>query len=419
MNRLAFNSLVLVIANFSNAALGFVLAVMIGRVLGVEDLGRYTLALSWALGLSMLADLGLSTLLTREVARQAEETSRYLTAAVLIKTVISFALMFFLYVAAPILSADAASATAMRIAAPFLYLNALYTSFTAIFRAFQRMTPILVLNTGGLVIQIGAAWWLLANGRRALELTALAVAIQLIQVIAAYVIYRAHYRPHLPRRALDASFFKTIGRAAFPFAVAGLLGAAQLRANVLLLGSLLDARAVGLFGAASRWTEATKMIPSGFFGALFPALSAQTNQPEALERTFQRAERVVLLFGVAAALLLTLAASPLLGFTFGEAFAPAAPVLQTLGWALLPWLWNGVMGLYLYALGDEHFVNWISAAGLVVLLGAGTVCMAQWGATGAAIAALASECCMTILYHRRCEILRRRRMTWNTLGSMQ
>lgn len=420
MKRLAFNSLVLILGNFTNAALVFVLSVVVGRALGVAEFGRYSLALAWALSLGLFADLGLATLLTRDLARQPGATASYLMTSSLIKSVVSIVCMVMLWVAAPYTSSDATTVIAIRLAVPLIWINSLYSSLTAIFRAFQRMMPILVLNVGTLLLQIVFSLALIARGGHAAELVGVAVVVQAAQLAAAFGIFLLRYRlPPDPSLIFNLSALaRQMLRDTIPFAIAGLLGALQLRANVLMLGSIQGDRGVGLFGAASRWTEVAKMGPNGFFGALFPALSSLAAKDTAeLERTFRRAERAMLFFGIIGAPLLYLAAPVLIRATYGDAFSDAVPVLQILGWQIVPYLWNGIMGLYLYALGDEHFVNAISTAGIIVLVTTGVPLVMNWGASGAAIAALLSEAAMTVLFRGRCLKLQQRSIKWKTLGS--
>ena len=410
MRRVAFNSAILLGVNLTGAGLGFVLSVVTARALGVDDFGRYTLALAWSFALGLFGEFGLNTLLTRDLAQRRADVSAYLTAATLIKTMLSLALIAALEWAAPVVSRDPPTIGAIRLAAPLIWLNALYGSFTAIFRAFERMLPILLLNTGGLIVQLGLTVIVVATGGHLIELVGLAVAVQLAQIIAAYAIYRARFRS-VPARGFDLRLVKQLGRVALPFAIAGVLGAIQLRANVLLLGSLRGESAVGIFSAAARWAEAAKVLPYAFFGAIFPRLSFLAREPAGqLELTFRRSEQWLLVFALVAALALTLAAHPLLVSTYGAAFAPAVPTLQILGWLIVPALWNGLTVLYLYALGGEGFVNWVSAASLALQILAAFPLIALWGAAGAALSSLVGECAMVIPFwlRRRSQALRRR-----------
>ncbi|MBN8621087.1 MAG: oligosaccharide flippase family protein, partial [Anaerolineae bacterium] len=81
-NRLSRNTLILLVSNIGSALLLFALSAIIGRAYGKEGLGVYSTAMAWVFPLSLIAEFGLNTLLTREIARQPERERAYLTTAV-------------------------------------------------------------------------------------------------------------------------------------------------------------------------------------------------------------------------------------------------------------------------------------------------------------------------------------------------
>ena len=183
-------------------------------------------------------------------------------------------------------------------------------------------------------------------------------------------------------------------RQAWPFALAAVLNALQLRLNVLVLERLSGDNGGGLYAAASRFVEAGRLVPSAMFGALFPALSSLAAQPQAMHRTFIIAARLLLAFGVAFAIAMTLFGGGLIRLTYdprGVAFAGAAPVLTVLAWSLVPSLLRGGATLYLYGQGREHLVNTITVVALIAQAIVGWLLIMQWGALGGAITVIIIE----------------------------
>src|SRR4051812_48769573 len=82
------NTLILLVSNFSSAAFGLVISILIARGMGDVALGTYSLALAWSLTLAQFADLGMNTLLTRDLARAPHLTASYLRASLLAKTIL-------------------------------------------------------------------------------------------------------------------------------------------------------------------------------------------------------------------------------------------------------------------------------------------------------------------------------------------
>jgi O-antigen/teichoic acid export membrane protein len=178
---------------------------------------------------------------------------------------------------------------------------------------------------------------------------------------------------------------------AWPFALAGILAAIQLRLGVILLERLTNASEVGLYVAASRFVEAGRMIPNALFGALFPILAALVANPTEMARIFWRVMLGLTILGAALGILFSLFASPIIRLTYHDEFLPAAPVLQIAMWSLLPSMLRGARTLYWYARGREGFVNAVTAASLALQIAFSLWLIPQQGALGVALVILVVE----------------------------
>src|SRR5258708_9566614 len=144
-----------------------------------------------------------------------------------------------------------------------MILDPWYGLYTALFRAFQQMWPILIVNVGGLALQLAFTFAAIRGGAGLLGVAATVAAINVLQLILAWGLWRK-YRPALNTLpAVDQPpNVRNVLRRAWPFALAAVLGALQLRLNILLLERLSGDMAVGLYSAASRFVEAGRLIPS-------------------------------------------------------------------------------------------------------------------------------------------------------------
>ena len=104
-DRLSRNTLALLISNGGSALLSFGLSVLIGRllvedalglerrvdpaligrVLGQEGLGVYAAALAWVFPLSLLAEMGIGTLITRDIAQTPDAAHAYVRQSVRVR----------------------------------------------------------------------------------------------------------------------------------------------------------------------------------------------------------------------------------------------------------------------------------------------------------------------------------------------
>ncbi|MCA9907716.1 MAG: oligosaccharide flippase family protein, partial [Anaerolineae bacterium] len=121
--RLSTQTITLAISNVGTAGLSFLLAALIGRALGAEGLGIYGVALAWVMPLALIAEFGLGTLITREIARDATRTGDLVHAAVRARQIMGGAATLLLLIAAPLLSADPLTAIGLQISAPLVLIQ--------------------------------------------------------------------------------------------------------------------------------------------------------------------------------------------------------------------------------------------------------------------------------------------------------
>ncbi|MFN8447320.1 MAG: oligosaccharide flippase family protein [Anaerolineae bacterium] len=157
------------------------------------------------------------------------------------------------------------------------------------------------------------------------------------QLVAAWVVYRRKFisLTSPPSRAAHPlsppawgegdgvrgeSSLLPLLRRAFPFALAAVFAALQIRLSVILLERLATTAEVGYFSAASRFVEAARTIPNAFFGALFPALALLAADRLRMARTFRRSLIGLGAFGAAAGVGFSLLALPVIRLTYGDGF---------------------------------------------------------------------------------------------------
>jgi O-antigen/teichoic acid export membrane protein len=107
-SRISRNTITLLTSNVGSAALSFILSVLIGRVLKQDGLGVYTAALAWVFPLSLIAEFGLASLMTRDIAQTPDSADDYLRSTTLARLWIGGGLMLALVIFAPALSSDPA-----------------------------------------------------------------------------------------------------------------------------------------------------------------------------------------------------------------------------------------------------------------------------------------------------------------------
>lgn len=389
---LSHNTLTLLVSNTGSAVLSFLLSVLIGRTLGQDGLGIYAAALAWVFPLALVAEFGVATLMTRDLAQNPAETTVYLRSVMIARLALGGGLMLALVLAAPLMSDHPAVARGVQLSAPLVLLFPLFSTFSAVFRARQVMWPIPWLNIGMLVVQVTLTALVFWRGGGVLAALAVNTLTSAGQVAAAWGVWRRwFYAGDIAARPVASLQITVLLKRAWPFAVAAVLAALQLRLNTVLLERLAATAEVGYYAAAARFVEAGRVAPNALFGALLPAFMVLARYPVELERLYRRVMLGLGVFGAALGGLFTLFGAAVLRLTYGTAFDPAVPSLSIVMWSLLPGLLRGGLTLRCFAVGQEWRANRVNVVVLGLQSVLGLALMPRYGAAGAAAAALLAD----------------------------
>ena len=402
-------------SNIVRGGVAFALSLVLGRALGVERFGRWVLCSTWASTLTVLADLGLGMLLTRDGARVAGSGFRVAGSlgsrgslgsqgsmgslcggAVVIRALAAVAGALAMIVGASWLAGDPETVRGLQMAAILGVAGAVYGCFGAAFRSQPAWVPaILTLETAWHAAQLAVSWLLLraAPSTGIPLLIAVAVVVQVAQIVSALALWRAAFGHAGRLRITSWSETRAIVRRALPFAGIGVIANLQTRLAPLMLGYLATQTELGAFGAAAKFGATARLAPGAIFAGALPVLSEEhaTRDDARASAAFGSFDRAFAIVAVATALPGILFARPLLALVYGRAFVTAAPALACLCVGLIPMLTNSAAKIALYAAGAERDAIVWSGTSLAIQALSGAAFIPRFGALGAAAAIALAE----------------------------
>ncbi|PJF39835.1 MAG: hypothetical protein CUN55_13500 [Phototrophicales bacterium] len=392
MKRLSYNTFILLANNILSATLAFALTVIISRGLGDASFGRYATIMAWILPFTMLADGGLNTLITRNVAQTPDSAAYLLHMLLPIRLFISLTIVAVTWIVAPLLSDDTLIVSGVRIGIWLAVIDAFFGSYTAIFRAWEIVWPILLLNTLFFSLQIISAFWVIYSNADVVTLVYFIVLADFIQLFLTWLLWRLKMRYIYPSSTqATQQVWHILLRQAYPFAIAGLLAMLNMRVMIFLLEHQLPAEVIGWYAVAFRLVEAARLAPNAFFVALFPRLSALIKYPASFRHVTYRAIFFISSYSILVGIITSVTSGWVIPFVFGLEFQPSVRVLNMLIWVLLPSNGRALLTLQLYAYNRQQWVNAILLMGLLVQLIVGYSLVQWYGLYGAPIAVIISE----------------------------
>lgn len=394
LQRLAKNSAFPMATSLLNKLLDLAFAMYMVRILEADGVGRYTFAVVVIGYLDILANFGLGTLLTREVARDHASANRYLGNTLATRGGLWVASLLAVGLVLGPLSGPLGITQDVGIAILLLSLALLPSlvsgTLSALFQAYEKFeypAAVTVLTTL-LKIALGVA--ALATGMGIVGLAGVSVAVNLVTlVVLAGLTLAVLYRP---RPEFSIRFSREMLKVSYPLMLNNLLNSLFFRMDSLMLKPMAGDAALGWYGTAYKFIDGLGIISSSFTLALFPVLSRHAGSGEQVARTFGYALKLMLMVSLPICVGTTLIAEEIILAFAGPAFLPhSAIALQVLIWFLPFSFINGVTQYLLIAINQQRFITISFVIATAFNLATNLLLIPRYGYLGAAITTVLSE----------------------------
>jgi O-antigen/teichoic acid export membrane protein len=372
------------------------LAVLVSKLLTLLSLGIAARALgpqSWGLVGSALAAVAYASVLlspglmawgTREIARDRQAARAALLIVNLTQAVLACGAYGAVAACGWRFLEDPKARAVFLVSALALFAQALSVDW--VFDGLERPQVQARLQMLVSAVRLAAVVWLCHSAADVLVYAGILPFVLGVQALAGYLLlYRdGWFRLSWPGLARARQAL----RAAWPLGATMALFVLAHNANTLLVQATHGPQAAGQYVAALRFVEMASVLP-GVLGAVFrPRLARvySSGSPAAARET-QLYARAHLLAGWLLAPFVFSEAPRIIGWLYGEQYAPAIPLLRILALAILAnYLVCGYTNCLVAFERDRVMLRAMAIAGLVAV-GAGLVLTPAWGASGAALAA--------------------------------
>jgi O-antigen/teichoic acid export membrane protein len=364
--------------------------------LGVGGYGSFAVVLTGAALAFTLADLGLSVLLARELAKAPERTDE-LARTVLLLRLASCAVVFAVAAAVvPFLPYDGRVRVGLLIAiggslAGLVGLVPL-PFFQVHLRLGRAAVAEVVVRGTTLVLMAVVAWLDLGF----LALVGTTAVGWVAGGVVAFVLLRPFWRAALPRRG--TARVGPVLRAAAPVGLVAVLGLLHFKVDVLMLSVLKPAEDVGVYTLAYTVLEQALLLAAVFVGIVFPLLTRMlVGRDPGARQALDLSVRFLGLLAVLLGVLLFALAEPVVRLLSNAEFADSVGVLRILVLALAPLYVGAILANSLVAVSAMRAVATVSVVSIVVNVALNAYAIPAYSYTGAAVTTVASETLALVL----------------------
>jgi polysaccharide transporter, PST family len=378
--------------------LAFVVGVWVARHLGPHEYGRLSLALSWVGLLGSIAWFGVGDAITRELVRQRADEGRLLGSALLLRgvgTLLALAAIGGVVTAGVV---PAGIVPLVLLLAWMLPAGELTGGLWLWFQSHLRMAPAVMARNAALLAGALARLGVIAAGGGVMAMAGTFVAEAVLGALGLVLAYRLSGQ-HFGHWRFDLRHAAGVFGTGWPILLSAVVVTLNSRVDQLLLGALAGPTEVGLYAAAARFSEIWWLVP---------VLVMQSVAPRYLFAPALRPVRVTrnvawLIVGLAAlalppCLLLGGGAQWITAPLLGTAYRGTEAVLAVHVWIAFFVFIDTAQNQWLLAQGRQALLVHKALGTVLVNAALGWWLIPQWGAVGAAGAALAAHAWSACLF---------------------
>ncbi len=397
--KIASNATWYIIALSLQKVVSFIYFTYLARYLGPADTGKYFFAVSLTAIFSVLTDVGMSYILTREVAKYTDENqgNRLLSQIVSLKIVTTIIVVGLIAIISPLLTDDAITRQLIIVATASMILD----GFTLIFYSAIRGRQNLGYESFATIIHqviIFIVGLILIKLKMPVQLVIYSLlAASLFNFTYSWLIARNKLKFHI-RFGWDKQILLSIYSIIIPFALAAIFTRVYAYIDTLLLQAIKGSEAVGYYSVAYKITFAFQFLPLAFVAALYPAFSYFWQHDRShLYVAFSKSLQYLIIISVPISVGLITLAPTVIPAIYTESFRASVLPLQAL-LITLPFLFlNFPMGSLLNACSRQKWQTTILAIGMVVNIVSNLTLINILGATGAAMSSTISTMVVFII----------------------
>lgn len=397
---IAKNTFWLSFSEFVGRFLRVGLIIYAARVLGAAGWGTFSYLTSLAAVFTIFSDIGVSSVLVREVSKSPKDESRYFSTTFVIKLALSGVSFLILIFATPLFTGIPIPKLLLVLIGFLFIFDSMRRFGISLFRAKERMEKEAAVNifTQAVIVLGGLIALSIIKTPESLA-AAYVLGAALGLVLAGYFL-KEHIRKLFS--AFDKTLVLSILKSAWPLSLAAIFGVLLVNIDTVMVGWFREAEHVGFYSAAQKPIALLYILPSLIVGGFFPTLArlARKNE-EKFRQIFERALTMITTIAFPVAFGIVLTAEQLIEFTYGEVYLASAAPLRILAFTVITAFPIGIIIHAVFAYDRQSTLVPLWAAGAVLNIALNFFLIPRQGIAGAAWASLITQVIINGLIWRK------------------
>jgi O-antigen/teichoic acid export membrane protein len=393
--KIARNSTIFVGGNLTFRLLSFIIIVYLARYLGVSEFGKYNIVFAYVAIFNVISDLGLQTILVRDIARNEKNISKLIGNAFILRVFLTL-----IAIASAIVFIDFMSyPDDIRLYTYIASFQIFYLSFNdfyaTVFQANLRVEYSVIAKISSRIISGLLIFWIILNKGTLAQVIISVVLSETVKLLITLYFSRKFISPVFE---FDPKILKYLITAAFPLALLGLINVSGPNLGLIILSKLSTEESVGLFSAAQRILRPLSLLPLAMSVSIFPVMSTfHKSNSEKLEKTLILSVKYMVIGVLPIAVGVTILSQSFINIIYGKQFLESSLVLKILIWGFLLTAVNSIFYHSMISINQQNFVTISSITGTILGLIVAIILIPRYDYLGLAFSSLTGRLSVFIL----------------------
>jgi O-antigen/teichoic acid export membrane protein len=388
------NTTIFFVAQVASYLLTLIYYIYMARYLGPDNFGILSFGLSLIGIFGIFTDLGLNTLMTREIARDKFKASKYFSNIISIKLLLALIIFTSSFLICFFYSGETIYVILILVLS--LVFTTFSNSFYSLFQAYEKLKYqsfmtffVSFLTLIGVLIAVFYKFNVIA-------FASIYLSVGIISLIYCLVI--AYKNFILPKIIVNLNFWKKIIEVALGFGLISIFATVYVWIDSSMLFLFQGSEATGLYGAAYRIVLALLFIPTAINAAVFPVLSRlYENSEDSLKKIIERYFNYMLIVGVPLGVGGSLLAPNIIILFYGTDYVNSILSFQILIWATVFTFTNAAFVQFFQSTNRQLVVTKITGLWMIGNIVLNLILIPEYSYMGASISTAITELGVALL----------------------
>jgi len=393
---IAFNAISQLVSLGGILLLQTIYMIIVARVLGPEDFGRFSFA--WSIIHVMLVGgaLGLNNTALRKISANRDRSAEISQTIFWLRTILALAQFGIILTIAYLLPESTETRGMVAIFGIGFAIHSICLSMNVVYQAHGKLY---LASINGFVVFGGHAiigLIILLFGGRLIALSTAYLAASVVGFALNVILFPKTVHAFRIKRH---DLWREQIRESVPVGLGAFFHSLTSRTAIALLLFISGPLETGIYSAASRIPFVLRNVPHAFLAAVIPVMAAHQERAATVRRLFKKSSIIMLTMAVPLTIVFFVFARPLILLLYGEQYEASIVNLRILSWTIIP-MFAGIAFSHV-VLSQDHLVKvvpWINGIGFVTVVTAGLTLIPRFGDKGAAYSVLITYCVIAIGY---------------------